>query len=115
MNLLLDANLSWRMTGVLQQHFALCLHVDHLPELTPPASDTEIWNHAKENNLIIVTNDQDFVDLVNLKGFPPKVILLRTRNQSRLFLCNLLIQRKPEIELLEKSGETGLLEIVTGL
>ncbi|MCW3108804.1 MAG: hypothetical protein JWQ09_3310 [Segetibacter sp.] len=115
MKLLLDANLSWRMIAVLQQHFDSCVQVDRLQELEVPAKDTEIWNYAKEHNLIIVTNDEDFVDLVNVKDFPPKVVLLRTGNQSRLFLCNLLIQRKPEIELLEKSRETGLLEIISAL
>lgn len=100
------------MMSVLQQHFTLCYHVDYIKEFNVPARDIDIWNYAKNNDLIIVTNDDDFVDLVNVKGFPPKVILLRTGNQSRLFLSNLLIQRKPEIELLEKSNETGLLEIV---
>ncbi len=47
--------------------------------------------NAKNNSLIIVTNDEDFVDIVNIKGFPPKVVLLRTGNQGRLFLSNLLI------------------------
>lgn len=68
---------------------------------------------CKENDLITVTNDEDFVDLINLEGFPPKVVLLRTGNQSRLFLSNLLIERKLEFELLEKSNETALLEIIS--
>ena len=67
---------------------------------------------ARQNDLIIVTNDEDFVDFVNVKGFPPKVILLRTGNQNRLFICKLLIQRKEDIKLLNGSDETGLLEIV---
>lgn len=113
MKLLLDANLSWRMIGVLQQHFTACYHVDSIYELEVPAKDIGIWKYAKENELIIVTNDEDFVDLINLEGFPPKVILLRTGNQSRLFLSNLLIKRKLDIELLEKSTETGLLEIIS--
>ncbi|MBA4140138.1 MAG: DUF5615 family PIN-like protein [Segetibacter sp.] len=113
MNLLPDANLSWRMLAVLQKHFTACYHVDRIEELKVPASDTIIWNYAKRNNLIIVTNDEDFVDIVNVKGFPPKVILLRTGNQSKLFLSNLLIQRKTEIEILESSTVTGLLEIIS--
>ncbi len=60
-----------------------------------------------------MTNDEDFADLINIKGFPPKVVLLRTGNQSTLFLSNLLIKRKFEIEQLENSTETGLLEVVT--
>ncbi len=99
MKLLLDANLSWRMISVLQQHFTACYHVDHLDELDIPAKDTYIWNYARKYDLIIVTNDEDFVDFINVKGFPPKV--------------NLLIQRKVDIEILQASLESGLLEIIS--
>jgi predicted nuclease of predicted toxin-antitoxin system len=111
MRLLLDANLSWRMINTLKEHFDDCFHVDNIG-LEVPARDTDIWNYAKANGLTIVTNDEDFVDLVNLKGFPPKVILLRTANQSRLYLTNLLILRKDEIKQLAASADLGLLEIV---
>jgi predicted nuclease of predicted toxin-antitoxin system len=111
MKLLLDANISWRLTSVLKQHFSDCLHVDNIG-LPVPAKDSEIWTYAKENDLIIVTNDEDFIDLVNLKGFPPKVVLLKVGNQSRLFIMNLLILRKNEIQALYDSKEHGLLEIV---
>ena len=109
MKLLLDANLSWRMILILQQHFTACYHVDHIKELNAPAKDSEIWQYAKENNLIIITNDEDYVDLINLKGFPPKVVLFKTGNQSRLFISNFLIQRKNEIQVLVESKESGLL------
>lgn len=81
MKLLLDANISWRLTANLQTHFNNCFHVDHIG-LTVPAKDTEIWSHALANDLIVVTNDDDFLNLANNKGFPPKVVLLRTGNES---------------------------------
>lgn len=112
MKLLLDANLSWRMVSVLQQHFTACYHVDSIEELKKSAKDYEIWSYAKKHHLTIVTNDEDFVDLVNVRGFPPKVILLKTGNQNKLFLCNLLIQRMNDIALLESSSETGILELI---
>jgi len=112
MKLLLDENLSWRMVTVLKQYFEDCIHISKA-ELSNPPTDTEIWKYAKQNNLVIVTNDEDFVDFVNVNRFPPKVILLRTGNQSRLFIANLLIQRKAEIEALHASDEIGLLELFT--
>jgi predicted nuclease of predicted toxin-antitoxin system len=112
MKLLLDANLSWRMISVLKQHFDDCFHVDSIGLNVPP-KDSEIWDYALRNGLIIVTNDEDFIDFVNVKGFPPKVILLRIGNQSRLYITNLLIQRKDDILALSTSSEFGLLEIVT--
>lgn len=111
MKLLLNANLSWRMINTLKEHFDDCFHVDHV-DLKVPATDIDIWSYAKANQLIIVTNDDDFADLVNLKGFPPKVVLLKTGNQSRLFLTNLLILRKEEIQQLNTLQDIGLLEIV---
>ena len=112
MKLLLDANLSWRMVAILQQHFEDCYHVDAIG-LTVPAKDLAIWGYALKNNLIIVTNDEDFIDFMNVKGFPPKVVLLKTGNQSRLYITNLLIQRREEILALSSSSEYGLLEIVS--
>jgi predicted nuclease of predicted toxin-antitoxin system len=111
MNLLLDANLSWRLTATLKQHFTVCLHVDQIG-LNIPVKDNEIWNYAKENDLIIVTNDEDFLDLMNLNGFPPKVLLLRTGNQSTFFIANLIINRKENVRALFETSEYGLLEIV---
>lgn len=112
MKLLLDANLSWRMTNVLKQYFDECLHVDKTG-LPVPATDIEIWQYAKENNFIIVTMDEDFIDFLNVKGFPPKIILIKTGNQSRLFISNLLIQRKPDIETFIKTPDYGLLQILS--
>ena len=100
------------MVPVLKQHFDDCFHVDSLG-LTVPAKDSEIWDYARKNNLIIVTNDEDFIDFMNVKGFPPKVILLKIGNQSRLYITNLLIQRKDEILAFINSAEVGLLEIVS--
>lgn len=100
------------MAPVLKQHFDDCFHVDSIG-LVIPAKDSEIWDYARKNELIIVTNDEDFIDFMNVKGFPPKVILLKTGNQSRLYITNLLIQRKDEILALSNSTEVGLLEIVS--
>ncbi|MEP6949824.1 MAG: DUF5615 family PIN-like protein [Ginsengibacter sp.] len=52
MKLLLDANVSWRLATRLKSHFDECFHVDYIG-LNAPAKDTEIWNYASVNNLII--------------------------------------------------------------
>jgi len=81
MKLLLDANVSLRLITKLQFHFDDCFHVDDLG-LTDPAKDVENWSYALANDLIIITNDDDFLNLANQKEFPPKVVLLRTGNQG---------------------------------
>ncbi|MBX3293349.1 MAG: DUF5615 family PIN-like protein [Acidobacteria bacterium] len=110
MNLLLDANISWRLVERLEQHFDSCVHVDRIG-LGFPASDTEIWNYALLHELVIVTNDEDFLNFSNLKEFPPKVVLLRTGNQSSRFTEDLLVAHKHDINSLVDSGDYGVLEL----
>jgi predicted nuclease of predicted toxin-antitoxin system len=110
MKLLLDANISWRLTAKLKPHFTDCFHVDHIG-LTVPAKDVEIWDYALLNDLIIVTNDNDFLNLADVKGFPPRLILLTTGNQSNQFIEELMTKHKEDIEALSKSDEYGFLEI----
>jgi predicted nuclease of predicted toxin-antitoxin system len=46
-----------------------------------------------------------------MNGFPPKIVLLKTGNNSRNSLLDLLIKIKPLIEDLE-NNDYGLLEII---
>jgi len=109
--LLLDANLSWRSVDVLNEHYDNCVHVDNIG-LKIPVKDAEIWNYAKENNQVIVTNDEDFLNLQVLLGFPPKVVLFRTGNLKRRQVEDILIHAKQDIIELVSSREYGLLEII---
>jgi len=109
MKILLDANISWKLAKVLTPAFGECAHVD-LSGLKIPPKDNHIWDYALQNEYIIVTKDEDFLNLLELKGFPPKVVLIKAGNNSSKALADLLIESKPEIEDLEKSSY-GLLEI----
>ena len=109
--LLLDANLSWRSTTVLKAHFEDCFHVDSIG-LVVPAKDKEIWKYAKLHDLLIVTNDEDFLNLSAINGFPPKVILLKTGNQSRKITEQVLINAQLQILDFSLSSEYGVLELI---
>ncbi len=63
---------------LLSPYFPDISHVDQIG-LPMTASDEQIWEHARLNNFIIVTNDKDFLNMATVKGFPPKIILLRNR------------------------------------
>jgi predicted nuclease of predicted toxin-antitoxin system len=76
-----------------------------------PAKDEEIWQYAKQNKFVIVTNDDDFLNLIHFMGFPPKIVLLRTGNPSTDYIERLLIDHKEDIMALEASEEYGLIEI----
>jgi uncharacterized protein (DUF433 family)/predicted nuclease of predicted toxin-antitoxin system len=108
--ILLDANISWKLAEILKPIYGECDHVDFIG-LNVPAMDKDIWNYALNNGYIIITKDTDFVDLMELKGFPPKIVLLKTGNNGSQSLAELLKSTKSLIEDLEKNNY-GLLEIV---
>ncbi len=110
MKLLLDANLSWRLVKQLSANFSQVEHVTRTG-LAIPASDKEIWKWAKTNEFHIVTNDEDFANLLMLRGFPPKLILIRRGNQSTEQIAKLLIASHHAIEALDESEHQGLIEI----
>ena len=110
MRLLIDANLSWRLVKLIKNDFPDVIHLVNT-QLKEAASDTEIWNFASENDYTIVTNDDDFYLLTVSKGFPPKIILLKTGNQSTKYVAELLIKHKSDIENFTLSIDYGVLEI----
>ena len=110
MKILLDANISYKLINKLAPVFGECTHVDFIG-LNAPAEDIDIWNYALDNGFAIITKDADFVDLMDVKGFPPKVVLLKTGNNSSKALAELLINVKQNIIELENSN-LGLLEVI---
>lgn len=109
--LLLDANLSWRSTAVLKTHFEDCFHADSIG-LIILAKDKEIWEYAKLHDLLIITNDEDFLNLSAINGFPPKVVLLKIGNQSRRTTEHVLINAQLQILDFSLSLEYGVLELI---
>jgi predicted nuclease of predicted toxin-antitoxin system len=78
MKLLFDQNISYRILKKLSDFYSGSSHVKS--EGLMNASDIEIWEFAKMNHFIIVTQDSDFNDLYLLKGFPPKILWFQTSN-----------------------------------
>lgn len=66
MKLLLDQNLSRRTIPVLQDAYPNSTQVAMLG--MECASDNEIWQFAKNNDFIIVTQDSDFHEMSLLYG-----------------------------------------------
>lgn len=108
--LLFDANLSYRLVKKLTDNFKDCIHVSKTG-LSIPALDIEIWDWAKNNNYIIVTNDEDFENISQLHGFPPKVILIRTGNQSSDYIAGLLQDNMDTISDFIDNKDLGILEV----
>jgi predicted nuclease of predicted toxin-antitoxin system len=108
-NILLDQNISFRVVGLLSSSFEDVKQVRQVG-LTN-ASDLEIWNYALRNNYLIVTFDSDFIDLSNLKGFPPKIIWLRFGNSSNLKIANKLLSKVVDIKEFIVNPDIAFLEI----
>ena len=80
MKLLLDQNISFRITSKIQDLFPGSKQVKDLG--LENSKDSFLWNYAKENNFCILTFDGDFYELGLIKGSSPKVIWLRLVNTS---------------------------------
>jgi len=96
MKLLLDENLSRRLVPFLQIDYPDSSQVALLG--LEKATDREIWQYAANNDYVIVTKDSDFHELSILFGAPPKIIWLKTGNQSKASTLNALISCKDTIE-----------------
>ncbi len=96
MKLLLDENLSRRLLPFLQHDYPGSSQVVLLG--LESATDTVIWQTAKAQDFVIVTRDADFEELSLVWGQPPKVIWLKTRNQSRASTLKLLLGHRSLIE-----------------
>ncbi len=63
--------------------FSPSLPVEYVINIGESLSDTEIWEYAKINNLVIVTKDADFSNRIIISNPPPKVIHLRFGNMRK--------------------------------
>ncbi|MBK1875686.1 DUF5615 family PIN-like protein [Pelagicoccus mobilis] len=70
------------------------------------ADDLTIFMRAKEADVIFVTKDSDFVDLVEARGAPPKVILLKTGNTTNRRLREIFASHLDEVVSRFMDGET---------
>jgi predicted nuclease of predicted toxin-antitoxin system len=70
----------------------------HVSILGDSPNDTQIWQYAKENGLVIVTKDADFSDRLMLDSSPPKVVHLRFGNIRKSAFHSFLSRVWPQIE-----------------
>ena len=92
MKLLLDENLSRRLVPFLQHDYPGTSQVVLLG--LESASDRVVWQKAKDDGYVIVTRDADFQELSLVWGQPPKVVRLRTLNQTRAATLKVLIDHR---------------------
>jgi predicted nuclease of predicted toxin-antitoxin system len=91
---LVDENLPTRL------RFVPSLPLIHATALGPQPTDSEVWEHARINDLVIVTKDADFSHRILTTAPPPRVVHLRFGNLRRSEFHELLARVWPRIEAL---------------
>ena len=71
----------------------------------------QIWEFARLNNYVIVTQDSDFNNLNSLYGFPPKIIWIRTGNFKTQAIVGILNNYSKEIDKFYDDNQYGCFEI----
>ncbi|MTJ55714.1 hypothetical protein FJR38_25130 [Anabaena sp. UHCC 0253] len=80
--------------------FTPSLPIIHVSILGNSPSDTQIWEYAKEKELVIVTKDADFSDRLMVDSSPPKIVHLRFGNMRKREFHSFLAKVWTEIEML---------------
>jgi predicted nuclease of predicted toxin-antitoxin system len=112
LSLLLDENLSPRLTARLTSLFPGIMHVSEAG--LKEADDREIWNWAAENAHTIVTADADFVAMAGRIAEGPKVIYIERCDFPFRVIEDLLRQNAIRIAAFEKDAEECLLVLQAG-
>ena len=109
MRFLFDQNISHRILKLIPKEYSESTTIKN--EGLINASDKEIWEFARSNEYIIVTQDSDFKDLNSLYGFPPKIIWIRTGNTKTQSIVNILVDYSDEIRTFINDNQYGCFEI----
>ena len=109
MKLIFDENLSPRLVNSLSVNFPGTTHVHAIGY--GGASDSAVWEYARNGNFIIVTKDVDFSDRSTLYGHPPKVIWIRMGNATTNRIEAALKAQTEQIEAFSRDDELGVLAI----
>jgi predicted nuclease of predicted toxin-antitoxin system len=107
--LLFDQNLSHRLVAALDDLYPGSVHVRQVG--LEQASDLEVWEYARDHELVIVSKDSDFHQLSFLYGPPPKAVWLRLGNCTTAEIEQALRQRHAEVDSFAQAPEEAFLVI----
>ena len=105
MRLLFDQNLASKLAASLSDIFPGSIHVRNVG--LDCADDRLVWEYALKNGFTIVTKDSDFNILSVYKGFPPKVIWLKTGNCTTTQIETLFRLKSDDIYVFETDPSLG--------
>ncbi|HWB52837.1 MAG TPA: DUF5615 family PIN-like protein [Tepidisphaeraceae bacterium] len=89
---LIDVNLPYRFSFWHGTDYV------HMHDLGDEWTDQQIWEYARENDLVIVSKDADFSDRIMLSSPPPRVVHVRLGNMKLRQLRQALAKHWPWVE-----------------
>lgn len=107
--LLFDENLSPDLPRQVASIFPSSAHIRDVGLVG--GDDVVIWQLASEKGFVLVTKDDDFVELSILRVAPPKIILIGLGNCRTSAIAALLTAEKPRIERFGSDDSTSILEL----
>jgi predicted nuclease of predicted toxin-antitoxin system len=109
MRLLFDQNLSFKLCRQLADLFPGSTQARLLG--LSEADNGMLWQHAKADGFVIVSQDADFAEMAALYGPPPKVIRLRSGNRPTELVEQTLRTHANAIAAFERDVVAACLEI----
>jgi predicted nuclease of predicted toxin-antitoxin system len=109
MKLLFDQNLSFKLVRRVWKLFPASSQVRLLG--LDRADDNTVWEYARRNGYVLVTQDVDYSNLSALRGYPPKIVWLRCGNRPTGYIEALLTQNHARIIQFLNDPAVGCLEI----
>ncbi len=108
MKLLFDENISFRIINI-ESSFPGLEQVKRLGLLSK--EDLMIWEYARQHHFTIVTFDEDYYELSLRRGYPPKIVWLRTGNTPTAFLAERLLKKAEVIREFIQDNAYACLEL----
>ena len=93
--LLFDQMFDYRLPRLVADLYPNSAHVRHVKLIE--ASDSDIWEYARDYDYIVTSADKDFVAISGTKGFPPKLIKVDLGNVPTQAVASALRVQYPEI------------------
>ena len=112
MRLLFDQNVSYRVVKKLKSILPDAIGVREIGLYN--ADDYQIWEYALKNEYMVVTFDKDIPAIESVRGFPPKIIWLRTGNLRNSAVISLFTGRLDEFTSFIADERKGCLMVYRG-
>ncbi|MDP3070643.1 MAG: DUF5615 family PIN-like protein [Opitutaceae bacterium] len=75
------------------------------------ADDSVIWQAAAAQGFVLVTKDDDFLELAILRGAPPKVVVIGLGNCRTAAVAALLRSARDRMERFARDPHASLLKL----